>query len=470
MESVKADEASDKPTTATGEREQCRSRALRQLAALAITLVSVLLCHEDIIALPLRAECMVTSLLAVLAAVAVVRINKHGIWSPSSLLLFAIMIFHFGLTMSFALGLEGGWITQQMVRLWFTSDITQVAIFLTTIGVLGYAIGVHAGKLLFRERRISDDDDEWHSRLLTYAGLAIVSIGAVWWYYIAFRTGFIGASYGYFRAVLRGELGLSTVNHLITWGLLLLAAASPSRLRSWGFGVFGLMAIPSFVIGARGEVLFPVAAALAILGKQKRLMPLPTAAILGVCLLVAVSVVKNVRLSGIGAMESSEIEGTYTEGINELGGTLRCVYATVKWRQRGDELIYGASYWAPFDRGLARIIPGWTRPDILDDDRILGILIARREGSVGFSMMAEAYYNFGVPGVLFIMLAIAVLVEWMTSWPTRPILQAVFGIIIYPLFYTVRNSFVMLPATIAGGLGLLGIVVFVGWLWRCRSR
>jgi hypothetical protein len=69
-----------------------------------------------------------------------------------------------------------------------------------------------------------------------------------------------------------------------------------------------------------------------------------------------------------------------------------------KWLDTGVEhLRWGETYWAPFERTLAIVLP-LPRSPALEDFRLMNVAIAAREGHYGFSISAEAMINFGLLG------------------------------------------------------------------------
>ena len=83
------------------------------------------------------------------------------------------------------------------------------------------------------------------------------------------------------------------------------------------------------------------------------------------------------------------------DAFAEMGGSLHPVEKVVRWRAEGDPLEMGASYWAPIERGAARVLPGLQTSVAEDDMRIMNVLVTDRVGPIGFSPVAEAYRNFG---------------------------------------------------------------------------
>ena len=130
----------------------------------------------------------------------------------------------------------------------------------------------------------------------------------------------------------------------------------PRPLAAWGIGI----GAPMLLVGLRAAALVPLvtfAVVLAQCGIRLRRGLLATA-VLGS--LIAIPAISAFRLVGFANRELvSWTEVTPLDTFMELGGSLQATKAYVDWIERGDELLLGASYWAPFDRQvLVRVIPG----------------------------------------------------------------------------------------------------------------
>jgi hypothetical protein len=131
----------------------------------------------------------------------------------------------------------------------------------------------------------------------------------------------------------------------------------------------------------------------------------------------------------------------------------------IRWAERDEPFLYGLSYWAPFDRALVYVLPGWTRPPANEDDRLLNVVVQKRVGPIGFSVIAEAYRNFAVPGVVVVMFLTGFLLGRFDRWPATPIGKAFAGIILFPMLIQIRNAFTQVPMQVMGGLAVLAVVV-----------
>jgi len=97
----------------------------------------------------------------------------------------------------------------------------------------------------------------------------------------------------------------------------------------------------------------------------------------------------------------------------------------------------------------------------------MNVLVQERVGPIGFSPIAEAYRNFGMFGIVFVLLGIGLLVGWMDRWPSNDFRNAILGVILLELLINVRNAFTATPSHLIIGLG---IVMVVGGIYITLGR
>jgi oligosaccharide repeat unit polymerase len=393
----------------------------------------------------------------------VFRISPRGIWSASSVYLTVFFLFHFGIWISLVFGFSIDYQFFTYVLRWFYSEPAKTAVVLSCIGFAACGTGVHMASLTLNDGYRDEHNSEHLNLPITYLGFSILSFAVIGWFYIVFRTGGIDlltSSYGNFLKVTE-ETSLPIVYYGIGLGLVFLAATRTSTYFYVGiiaFLVFSIFALP---LGLRGEVLFPTIAALVVAAKRKLFISAKFTVVLGLCLLSSIAILKGVRHSGLRDVRLTEVGGNPLNALVELGGSLRSVAEVVTWRDMGDNLIYGSSYWAPLDRALIYIIPDHTRPPAENDERLSNILIRERVGQIGFSPVAEAYRNFGKFGVMFVMFLIGYILGMMDISRVTRFNQAVIGVVFLPLLINIRNDFTPVPAQVIMGFMILffGIVL-----------
>lgn len=442
-------------------------RHLAFLSACAVILFLMTAFSAELMERPVETIGQVAFVAALAALVLVVLSTPRGIWSSSSVYLVVFMLFHFGLVFFFIFGIRADVETVTYLLRWFFSPYTNAAIVLSCIGVVACATGVLAAAFLVGGEGGRNPDDAGSERSLAVFGFLILLGSFAGWFFIVLRTGgtaLLFASYSDFLDVTRGS-PLPLCYFGMGIGLVFLAAAGRSPLTLIGILAYLAFAVVALPLGLRGEVLFPGLSALVTAGKRTSPLSARKTILLGVALLSIIALLRGVRQTGLGALNTAEIGGNPLSALSELGGSLRPVSEVVLWRDRGEDFAYGASYLAPFDRGLYHFLPDWTRPEVENDERIMNVLIKERVGPIGFSPVAEAFRNFGMPGVVVVMFLIGWVLGRLDVWPVTRIRQAVIGVVFVALLTNIRNDFTPVPFQILAGLTLLGMSAAVRrWL------
>lgn len=232
------------------------------------------------------------------------------------------------------------------------------------------------------------------------------------------------------------------VTNLIGSLFVIICLSAKYRVRALVLFIF--WAAFSFPIGLRGEVLFPLAIAVPLLVRQGVLRVNAFKATTGVLgILVLISVVYHYRAAGEIAEDANISPAA---AIVEMGGSLRPVHEVFKWLGTGElDYFLGATYWAPFERAIAKIAPIIEEPEATDDDRLMNVVIFKKAGPYGFSLVAEAFINFGWAGVTLIGLACGyffLLMDEKFRHAATTQYSIVDVLVVYALFFHVRQSFV----------------------------
>lgn len=413
---------------------------------------------------------------AVVALVATIRVSNNGMWSPSMVYVIVFSIFHFGLTSIYAAGLLSER-TESEISYWFFDSSTKNAIFLASLGVISAAGGVQAAHAFSRPRnpieaQLPGTWETAQSTALLIAGAIVVVATVAIWFATVIRAGGISLLFGTYEDYLLRTAPFVGILSFVWFGMGVgLALVSGTGIRSrWkqaalvAFSLFAVIALP---LGLRGEVLFPTLTAL-VIAFRIRQRPSVGITLLGIVVaLFVISLLREIRAVGIADLSSSNVSGNFLDGLTELGGTIRSVREVVLWLEWGEGPIRGASYWAPFDRALCAFLGTDRCPSAMQDDRLMNVLIQARVGPIGFSPIAEAYFNFGIIGVIMVMGIIGWIVGRMDQWPATPLHHGILGVILVELLINVRNSFVPVPSHII--LGTL-FVLFLSRISAGRLR
>ena len=390
---------------------------------------------------------------------------RKGLWSPSAAYLAVFWVFHFGVVALSALSILPSNPLTAYASAWLYTESGHAAVYLSLVAFVSVIAGAGIGRFLILNRRRSHSGsaDRRLGRVVGVTGTGLLLVcSAVWAGLLFSRGGFriFAVSYADYLEAIEG-LGwvLGMLWLVCGWGLILASSAPKGRVRALGLTVFFILGTTAFLLGTRGQILFPLVAAGIARAKGEKFLTLRQTLLAAFLLLLAVSAVRTLRVSGVGRVSNAEISFSAVEGLQELGMSLKPVERAVSWRQTGDPLRFGETYWAPIDRALVHVLPDWKRPPAATDDRLLNVLTLYRAGPIGFSPVAEAYLNFGLPGVVVAMGLLGVLLGRFDSLPPTLASRLVIGIMMIPLLVNVRNSFAEIPARLV--LSALFLIVLL---------
>lgn len=441
-----------------------------ELVTLVLTLIALLLFHDEIEAMSLVDASRLTTAITIFATFTVIRTARRGMWSPSSVFLIILALFHVGLIAAVGVGREPASEIGESTSLWLHRSSTMTALWLTELAMVGYALGVRVAGLRPRRAERPEVDDPGLDQIVGATGAVLVIASIVLWFAITVSRGGVGiliGSYGNFLEAYEGSI-LAFTDRLADFGLVFLAASRWSRGHAIAIGVFVVWSVFALTLGLRGEVLFPAFAALAVLASRRLPMRTSRAVVVALALLTVIAMVRNLRKTGLKDVQWSEIGANPLDGLTEMGASLRPVSEVVFWHDLGDGFDRGATYWAPIDRALYYVIPGWDRVPADQDARLMNVLVMERVGPIGFSAIAEGYRNYAAPGVFFVLALLGFVLGRVDRWPSTHGYQCASGVVLTGLLLHVRNSFVPLPSHFLFGFLLVGGMVLFARLRRER--
>lgn len=442
--------------------------ALLENVALVLMLIAILVFRDELEAASLVTACRITTAIMIVTTATVIRAAPRGMWSPSAVFFIIVVLFHGGLVAAYGLGHEAE-SDFESTRLWLYRPSTLTALWLTNLACLGYAIGARIGTRWRPPRRGAAAVNVNLDQVIGVAGV-ILTIGALgtWFLVVLARggPGLLVSSYENFLTQTQGSV-LPTADRMTDYGMVFIAASTWTRGHKIAVAFYVVWALFAFPLGLRGEVLFPASAALALMAARRIPMRASRATLLALALLAAIAMIRDLRQVGVKDVGTANLSVNPLDGLVEMGSSLRPVSEVVFWHQMGDPFDNGATYWAPIDRAMVYVIPGWTRPPIFEDHRVMNVLTMERAGPIGFSVVAEAYRNFAAPGAFFVLLLVGLALSRVDRWPGSLVHQCAGGVILTGFLIHVRNSFVPLPSHFAIGFILIGVLILIA---RARAE
>lgn len=419
------------------------------ISALTVAMLVIVFLEEPLFDLSLPNLCRFSTLLMTVMVWLVYLYSTRGIWSASFIYVSVFCLFHFGLIIVLGLTLPlPPDLAFIMDAYWPALSSIKGAVLLVDIGLVAYVTGIVSNNIISSIKPLSPWKDTAATfTILARTGFAIL-VGAIFiWLVKVLASGGISVLLGSYREFLTAteDESLSILYFLIGLGLVLLTASGPSPLRKRGYAIFVMFSIAALPLGLRGEVLFSACAALTAASMQSIPCSTKNAILFAVIGLCAIAAIREIRQVGVIGGKPSVASISPHNALAEMGGSLRPVAVVYSWAARGEEYLYGASFWAPLDRALYYVIPGWDRVDARNDNRLLNIVIQERVSPIGFSPVAEGHRNWGLPGVVIIMFIIGFVLARIEQRAYSRLEIAKVGVIMLVLLVFVRNAFTQVP-------------------------
>lgn len=317
--------------------------------------------------------------------------------SGNTLLLFYAItytFFHFGIVPVYLISPEDlGGLGFGLIWWYHKIELVMAAYFSAVVFLAGLATSL---VLPIKFKDASRFDAKRNLKLGKFALIGLV-FGILIWGAIVSSVG-VGAYDRLLEMLAEDSLtGAIGIVHTLIGITFIVAVMEPSTRHKaiFFYGFWSLLAFPS---GLRGEVAFPAVIALGLAASQGLVRVTLKRALIGSgFFLAASSAVAQTRISTSGASFLDSI--SISKGIAELGGSIRASYEVMLWIAKGDTFMLGETYYAPFERLFLRFIPLRERLPASEDYRLMNVLIGERAGPYGFSISAEAFYNFSYMGV-----------------------------------------------------------------------
>ncbi len=427
-----------------------------------ISLILLLFFYEQIMDLSLYYVSNMGSVYVIVSLAMLCFTVRKGVWSGSFVYLLVFSLFHFGMTFVYGINLPISDYDSYYMNQWFYSSFTKEAIYASTLSVNAYTTGC---MILNLKKYSRDTGITYKKSKFPLSGAIITIICLMSWFVLVISKGGVSILFGSYENFLfqTNSLPLPYIYYGIGIGIGFLLSGGKSKIQYLALFMLAVWSVFAMILGLRNELLVPVVTGLVVMAKYKIPFSFKTVLILGICLLSILSIVRDLRKTGLNDSGNITINANPLSSLVEMGGSLRPVSEVILWHETGDSFIYGASYWAPIDRTIQLILPDLraSRLDSQNDYRLMNVLIQKRTGPVGFSPVAESYYNFGIFGVCIIMLLTGLLVSFMDTWRVTYFNQACFAVIFVALIGEVRQDFTPVPFQIVFGLCL---VIFVSVL------
>lgn len=409
----------------------------------------------------------------------------------SSAFLLVLLLFHLSHIFVHALGvLQFKPFLSGEMKIWYIRGGWCILMAVGSYGI-GVALGLLRGG--YRFRPAAPDAIARNYELVYWCGLGLMAASLVAILHLILTVGNI---FAHSRAEIFGGVGdtrgFGFALYVLPSGLLLLAVGAQTTQRK--LYVLVLSAVLSLFIlflGYRSSVMFPALVGLILWRKSGKRIPILVLVSALVFALLVIPVIKHLRQMGaynqidVAAVTSSFEQ---SEGVGdvfvELGAIAGLVSNVLMWVPSESEFRWGHSYARAFWESVPNL--GWSISkssrdlEPVDGSKALAVEALRppewyiykynrwmfeNGGGGGFSAVAEAYFNFGYPGVVIIFVLFGYLLVRIdvSRVALSPALMVFCCIGIWPLLTTIRNDFsCFVKPTLFAGMTIL--------LWLMATR
>jgi hypothetical protein len=377
----------------------------------------------------------------------------RGIWSASSIFIIIFWCFHFGVIVANATGIDVANMTgNDVIWRWINSPFYPRAEALAVLGISAFALVTLFRSGTVPEQAVEDNEETeeadnssspYYKSLRALAYFLLVA-GIGYWSYIMASMGGLAAlfaGYAVYLKFIESYPIISTIYWSIGVGFTLLGVLGKRKDMMPGIILFAVWGSAAFVMGLRGEVMYPASAFLVVLARRVKLHWKPRYFIVPVVLLSLISFVREYRIDG--TIKQENLNPVY--GLLEMGGSLQTVVITEEWVANGlDKFRYGETLFAPFERLVYRLT--LVPMDASQKDfRLMNVAMSDRNGPYGFSPIAEGFINMGAAGVVAIMMLLSLFLNYFDARPVSILTDSYLGGIIFILFTFIRNAFTHIP-------------------------
>ncbi len=385
----------------------------------------------------------------------------EGAYGSGTLYLVIFGLFHGGLL--FAVSISPDVVDRLPLAMWLYSPYLPEATTMVVAGMLAFTLALALSGPLSATGSESPESSEpaagrvsRPARAAGRIGLAVELFGVLLFAAAIEQAGGIAVladGYGAFLDGLEGSWAIAYGTLLIGIGAVLGVVAG-GRWRVLAWATFTGYALVAFPLGTRGSVLFPLAALVAVEARRGRWLRLPVAIGATVVLFALISVVRTTRQSGVGTLLQSPWAASPLDAVAEMGYSLRPSVEVLGWAYQGEPPRDGVTFVAVVLRLIERFT-GWHGGPPAVDDRLFNQEVLTRVGPIGGSPIAEGYHNFGLAGVVGVMMVIGIVIGFLSRRTSTLYSDAVLGVVLVPLFTDIRNSSAVVIPQVALGLALV---------------
>lgn len=391
--------------------------------------------------------------------------SRQGFLGLTGAYLLYLVLTHLGLPLSDLLGADllRNYRPHQLE--WYYSSSSTPSTILSALSIASFAVGASISAFSRRAPRVAILERKGDQGVYLVGMVLLLAAAAYLLGALLLGPLSITMSYLEYRSAIAALPGYEWFIFALAVGITFtLATGSPTQ-RTWALSVFVPIALVLLLTGNRGEVFYPALAAVGVMGTRGYRVDWRIIALGALSFFVVIPTIQHLRSVSLSEASLSRVVFSPFDPLTEMGFTLRTVVVTFDWIRNGEHYAYGQTYILPILRLIGRLIPFYERPEIVGTR----FAVNDRTPRMGYSVVAESYFNFGWVGVIVVLGIIGFVLSWIGDRARTTRQLALSGAIAATLINNIRNSFIFVPGQITAACGLVLVALVVKSLLRDMS-
>lgn len=304
--------------------------------------------------------------------------------------------------------------------------------------------------------------------------LIILIISLIYFLFLSLgNTGYFINSYG-------KRMSATNDNRLYSYFIIIMALSFVMYITTtnkkrimYGIVVFALISLIQFLLGNRGEVFYPTLAAIAVYRKRggtfkKKYFYI---ALCGVLIIIPmIRIVRNIGVLSIdfkSLVSSFNVFSAIAESFGEMGFQIGTITYMLRYLNTGGLLQHGATYVYSFHYFLYNKIPFLPAINLNSPAAIKTIMPTNY---FAFTNIGEAYFNFGVIGVILFSGLLSFYLYKTEKKSKKLFLELFNNLMLVEMLAWVRNSSGTLPVYISWSIALIILAYLFSSMVKIKSK
>ena len=320
---------------------------------------------------------------------------------------------------------------------------------------------------------MEENKNSLYEKISTFSLILLVFTLLYYVYFSITNIGFFSSTYG-------SRLSTTNSDRLYTYSVVIMALSfvmfittTNRKKMKYGLIVFAMISMIQFLLGNRGEVFYPTLAAIAIYRKRGGTFKRRHLYIGTIGVLIIIPLIRIVRNIGALSFNYKTLIGSFNifsviaESFGEMGFQIGTVTYMLRYLNTGGLLQHGATYIYSFHYFLYNKIPFLPAIDLNSPAAIKTIMPVN---FFAFTNVGEAYFNFGMIGVILFSFILAFYLCKTSKASKKLGFELFHNMMLVEMLAWVRNSSGTLPVYIAWTIVLIVLAFIFSSLVKTKRR